>query len=599
MKVHIIRNRAQTTDILSRKAQVLSDRLGWTMGAQPDPAADLQYAFCYIDYKDPKLPFAAYFTHREDMRPDKVQLWQDRASSALLRVTSAQQYFEDLQQYGAAVKILPPLDREKFALVPGKQQNSGSVAVGVAGYVYTGGRKGEEYLQAAIDREPDGIFKWRAMGKGWPVPCRQYDYKDIQKFYQSLDIYLCTSTIEGVPYPPLEALACGTKIVIPWGVGLMDELPDIPGIERYQAGNVEDMLAALHRCAEAKVEPEQLRAATEPFDQEAWAQQHADAFAEVEQVLRHTSRSENATAAATVALNGERAARQSSDRGVYVAAFGTPARACASELIYSLRKFMPGLPVAVASEEPLPEADYHIAVDEPGPGARLAKLQIYDLAPKEWRYVLYMDADTEITEPIDHLFWCLEQGWEAVFVKEVTHNHRHIAPGRGVGVTTELNDYNLTLDAILQPEGNKAWLSLGGGIISFKRCAAAKRLFDRWFWEYCYSAQWPADYKRDQPSLLRAWFAVKIKALVLGSEWNSFTHWQHENRCNIIRHHGGRARGSYGHDTGGQVQVKNMSDNAIERGGYEFLPGSTVLCNARRKGFNEVRACKSLQIVRK
>jgi len=583
MKVHIIRDRPNGTMILSRKAQVLRDELGWGLSATADPAADLQYAFCYLDYKDRSLPFAAYFTHREDMRADKVLEWEQAAKKAVLRVTSAQQYYNDLQEYGPTVKILPPLDREKFSIPAAGVKPAGKrPVVGVSGYVYSGGRKGEWLLDEVMATDAGKAFEWRACGKGWPIPTKQYKFDQLQDFYRyNIDILLCTALIEGVPYPPLEALACGRPVVIPYGVGLMDELPEMPGIERYKAGDVEDMLAALDRAAAAQVKPEELRAATEPFDQLAWAKSHADAFAEVEQVLLHTKRSEKPTQADRL---DDSSINRRKDRGIYVVAYGAAARNRARVLVNSVRRYMPDIPVAVASEEPLtePEADHWIQYDgDPGVGARLVKLNAYNLAPASWQQVLYLDADTELTESVDYLFYCLDQGWEAVLVKEVNKNHRHIAPGR---------DYEYTLETIGRPEGNDAWLAPCGGVIAFKRCAAAKRFFDTWLQEY------GEGQARDQPSLLRAWFKTKLRAWFVGNEWNSFTKHAHENRYRIIKHYSGTARSGRSGET---VKVINTGSKAVERAGHTFYPGATVLVNKQRKGFNEILACNSLQIVRK
>ncbi len=88
-----------------------------------------------------------------------------------------------------------------------------------------------------------------ACGQGWVVPAREIDQESLETFYQQLDIYLCTSLVEGVPYGPLEALACGKKVVIPIGVGLLDDLPDMEGVHRFKAGD----FGGLCRATEAAV----------------------------------------------------------------------------------------------------------------------------------------------------------------------------------------------------------------------------------------------------------------------------------------------------------------------------------------------------------
>ena len=154
--------------------------------------------------------------------------------------------------------------------------------IGVSGYTYANGRKGEGLIKKAMASPIGKRCAWRASGRGWPIEdMRAYSWADMPGFYQSLDVLLCPSLVEGIPMPPLEALACGARVVIPRGVGLLDELPDVPGIYRYERGDVRTMLQALERAAfpDERIEPEQLRAVTEPYSVEAWCEDHARAFA--------------------------------------------------------------------------------------------------------------------------------------------------------------------------------------------------------------------------------------------------------------------------------------------------------------------------------
>ena len=79
---------------------------------------------------------------------------------------------------------------------------------------------------------------------------------------------------------------------------------------------------------------------------------------------------------------------------------------------------MPELPVAVVSDRPLNKGEVFIEhPDGPGiPGSdiggRSAKTRIWDLAPKEWENILYLDADCTLTAPIPFLFDALADGWD-------------------------------------------------------------------------------------------------------------------------------------------------------------------------------------------
>jgi hypothetical protein len=279
-RIHIICPETNTTSILRRLAQPLIEGTGWTLGMTGDADADLNYGFPYLA-QVPK-PFAGWFTHREDTIPAKVTLWEERAQHAVLRVTSATRYVAELESHGLTVCIRPPLDRAKFSPVAAHTRRTRRIA-GVAGYIYSGGRKGEDLLAAALRTEQGKAFDWQAIGRGWPVPTEHISYDHLEEFYQGLDLLVCTSIIEGVPYPPLEALACGVPIVIPRGVGLLDDLPDVRGIIRYDADDTDDLVRALGE-AQALKRPDRaaLRDATEPFTLEGWVQGHQEMFAALE-----------------------------------------------------------------------------------------------------------------------------------------------------------------------------------------------------------------------------------------------------------------------------------------------------------------------------
>lgn len=560
--IHVIRRGWQDTSILSRKAEVLRRDLGWSISDRSDPYALVNYAFPYLDYRDsPKeIPFAAYFTHREDTIPGKVQIWKEKAHAAVLRVTSAAQYYEELSLYGPTVKILPPLDREKFSPGPDPYTGIDLPIIGASGFVYRGGRKGEDLL-AEADRRLHDRMKFIAMGRGWPVPTQEYPYEKIQNFYRGLDVYLCTSTIEGIPYPPLEALACGVKIVIPRGVGIMDELPDLPGIARYVAGDIDSMVEALEQVITAQANPEDLREATSCFTEQAWVEGHEAAFSKL--------------------LPKRRGLRR--DRGIYVVAFGDNARACARRLVRSAHVHMPTTPISVVSDLPFPGAEHALlhaeAIDG---GARQVKLAAYEKSPEAWDKVIYLDADTELMESIEFFFEALDHGWEMILTKDV--NSRATVPYLKRNKNRE--EYQQTLDMI----GSEQELAIAGGVWAFRRSEGAKKFMRQW------QEEWGSGRYRDQPSMLRAFYSARVKALVLGNEWNSFTDLRDENRHEIIRHYsGGAARHSVNLTASGELVYVNRCKHNIERGGLLFIPGSPVIVTCSGSRLAEIRSCVHLE----
>ncbi len=243
MRVHVVCIEHEGDQVLARYARALLTLPGYTAGKEPDPKADINYFLPYLlrnDFVDFKGRSAAWFTHREDTRPRKVGWWRQAAGWVDLRLTSAPLYLDELRSYGAAEVVCPFVDRDHF--LPIRSSKSEKPTIGFSGYVYPGGRKGEVLVSQLARDDASQHFNLIASGKGWPVKTTEYDWEQLPAFYNQLDGYVCTASIEGVPVPPLEALSCGVPIVIPRGVGMLDDLPvTMPGIHRYDVGDYEGM----------------------------------------------------------------------------------------------------------------------------------------------------------------------------------------------------------------------------------------------------------------------------------------------------------------------------------------------------------------------
>ncbi len=228
-------------------------------------------------------PVAAYFTHREEQPPGnkKAALYDRLAQQMDLRIATCARYGNDLAGYGPTAQITPPVERGRFT-ISARNGRTGPFVAGFSGYTYGNGRKGEALAAQLVARNwPD--VQWRASGRGWPVPTASYAWRDLPLFYQSLDVLVITALVEGVPMPPLEALACGVSVVIPQGVGLLDELPTLRGIHRYRRGDAADLAKAFGEALldRPAVDREWLRAVTEPYSITAWCEQHRAVFQEL------------------------------------------------------------------------------------------------------------------------------------------------------------------------------------------------------------------------------------------------------------------------------------------------------------------------------
>lgn len=315
--------------------------------------------------------------------------------------------------------------------------------------------------------------------------------------------------------PPLEALSSGVPIVIPRGVGMLDELPDMPGIYRYAAGNFESLITALEIALQVGSETDRkaLRAVTEEYTVANWQKDHVRGF---ENMLYQAP-------PIPVNLPAWKGAA-----GMYTVAFGEPARRCACRLMKSFRKYMPGVPIALASPTPLGIEDVFIKWEDKDIGGRLAKLGACRSTPKKWQYVLYMDADTELVGDISPLYKMLADGWELLLSKDMAKYH----------VVEQMKrpdnhaEFQLTKDIL----GTGQLMQYNGGVVGFRRCKRVHKFFDLWIHE------WRRYSKRDQGALLRALYHQPLRMMVLPNLWNASVRYPLPAGKVVVLHHNMQAR---------------------------------------------------------
>ena len=232
-------------------------------------------------------------------------------------------------------------------------------------------------------------------------------------------------------------------------------------------------------------------------------------------------------------------------------AFGEPSRECARRLLVSCREHMPGLPVAVVSDRPLDAGEVFIKhADGPGVpgsdiGGRSAKTRIWDLAPAEWEYVAYLDADCELTAPVLFLFDALADGWDMLIC--INPGKYHVA--RMMQRPDNEDECKVTYEEI----GSDELIQLQGGVFSFHRNERTEMLFRAWHEE------WQRWGKRDQGALLRAMHKHPVQLYLLPVFWNGSTRYPRPNGAAILHHQTAARRHR------GIVQGRNDSDEAWDR----------------------------------
>lgn len=492
MKVNIVWIAPKRDLILDRLARTLSERTGWPLSRHPDPNADLNYSICYIDFAERftdwrHTPWAAYFSHYEAETPYKVYWWELARPLTKIQTVTADMYGDLVPN---PVKVTVPVD--PMFEIRERPANKKPV-IGTSGFAIP--RKRPDLL-ARLAHDLEGQADFVASGQDWPVRITNASFDGLVNFYNSLDLYVCTSTTEGVPMTPLEALACGIPVVIPRNVGMLDELPEMPGIYHYNAGIYNDLLETM-KTASAELKTysrESLRQAVSGYNPEAWATTHIQGF---EQAMNRTTNNENYS---NFTLD------QHGKRGVYYVAYGEPARKCATAAIASFRKFLPDIPVALVGSEPLGCEDVFIKHDDEDIGGRAAKVLIDELAPQDWTYIAYLDADTEITAAETFLWNLVEDGWDMAICKN---------PGRfHTASQMRRSDNADECDYTFRQTGTDQLIQLNGGVFCYQRNPRTRLFFKSWVEE------WRRYGKRDQAALLRALNKHPLKIYVLGNEWN-------------------------------------------------------------------------------
>lgn len=215
------------------------------------------------------------------------------------------------------------------------------------------------------------------------------------------------------------------------------------------------------------------------------------------------------------------------NRGVYIVAFGEPARRCAARLVASIRVHMPGLPVALCSSRALGVEDVLVVQPDSDVGGRRAKLRAYELTPPEWEAVLYLDADTELVAPIDPLFQWVEDGWEFVICRDVGETLHSFQRKNNLAELAQLK---------VAVGGTFDLVQFNGGVWSFRRCDAVRDFMGRW------RSEWEVHAQRDQGALVRALYQKPLRVMVVEHTWNCFPKYTPHVRRPAIMHYPEEAR---------------------------------------------------------
>jgi hypothetical protein len=225
---------------------------------------------------------------------------------------------------------------------------------------------------------------------------------------------------------------------------------------------------------------------------------------------------------------GEQETTPQGKRGIYCVAFGDPARKCAKQMMQSAKKHMPEIPIALCGDRKIGPEDVFVRQADSDIGGRRAKLKAYELAPKAWKAVLYLDVDTKIVGDIRFYFELIEDGWEFVICKD-PHLMDTMHAFRRSNNLAELNETAAEIFTLHT-------LQFNGGVWAFGRNKRIGDFFKRWL------AEWERHAQRDQGALIRAMYRDPLKVYVLGNQWNTFPKYTKGIETAGLFHYPGMAR---------------------------------------------------------
>lgn len=216
------------------------------------------------------------------------------------------------------------------------------------------------------------------------------------------------------------------------------------------------------------------------------------------------------------------------NRGIYCVAFGDPARRCAKQMMVSAKKWMPEIPIALCGDRKIGPEDLFLKQPDSDVGGRRAKLKAYELAPKNWQSILYLDVDTKIVGDIRFYFQLIEDGWEFVICKDphLMDTMHSFQRRNNLVELREIEEEIYTLHT----------LQFNGGVWAFGRNKRVAAFFKRW------QKEWEVHAGRDQGALIRAMYRDPLRIYVLGNEWNTFEKYSKGVTTAGLMHYPGMAR---------------------------------------------------------
>ena len=185
------------------------------------------------------------------------------------------------------------------------------------------------------------------------------------------------------------------------------------------------------------------------------------------------------------------------EQGVVCVAYGDKAVAEAGAMIASLKE-RHDWPVLAMADGPVAGADVVWRFDEPGWGARRAKLHQDRVVP--WQKWLYLDADTRVRGDLSVGFRILDDGWDLAITASQHQEENWL--------------WTASAEERSETERPCRLVSIQGGAFFARKSRRTSAFFEAWRQEW---ARWATV---DQGALVRALQASPVRLWLLGRDFN-------------------------------------------------------------------------------
>lgn len=167
-------------------------------------------------------------------------------------------------RYGVPATVVPnAVDPATFSPGPRREGPPVLLAVGWDGSAFKGIDDVERVWHRLRDDHPDLELVWvtphlpkRLRGRVVVSPSQP----ELAELYRQASVYLCASSYESFPLPPVEAMACGTPVVATRNVGVLEYAVDGTNALLADIGDVEGLAAAVDRVLRDEGLADRLRA---------------------------------------------------------------------------------------------------------------------------------------------------------------------------------------------------------------------------------------------------------------------------------------------------------------------------------------------------